>query len=264
MTTIAQIITDAYQTNNLIAINVIPTADEQAKGLRALNRIFRGLIGNELGDRLQPLNVGTNNITRGLSDISYEILRTPYLVPTNSRLVLNLSSSAVFYLPTTPQDGSRFAVQDKSANLATYPATIVGNGNTIDNATQLVIDTNSFNQEWFFREDLGDWQKVSNLALSDSFPLPEEFEELFISLLALRIDPAEGVALDDQIGYILKEVNRKFKARYRQKVSVPSEIGLLYLTGATNQYNNGYYSGMGGSTDYSEELTPSGSVEIRD
>lgn len=248
MTTIAQIITDAYQTNNLIAINVIPTADEQAKGLRALNRIFRGLLGNEMGDRLKPLNVGTNNVTRNPYETSYDLLTAPYFIPLNARLVLNLNSAGTFYLPTVPEDGSRFAVQDKSGNLSTFPATVLANGNTIENATQLVLNTDNYNQEWFYRADLGDWQKVSNLALSDTFPFPEEFEELFISLLALRIDPAEGVPLDDQIGYILKEVNRKFKSRYRQKIEQPSELGLLYLTNReydlyygnpTVRFNNG-------------------------
>ena len=48
MTTVSQIITDAYQYNNIVALAVIPNAAEQAKALRYLNRIFRSIFGNEL------------------------------------------------------------------------------------------------------------------------------------------------------------------------------------------------------------------------
>ncbi len=40
MTTVAQLITDAYQVGNLVPLDAIPSASEQAKGLRYINRIF--------------------------------------------------------------------------------------------------------------------------------------------------------------------------------------------------------------------------------
>jgi len=230
MTTVAQIITDAYQTNNLLALTATPTAEEEAKALRATNRVFRSLFGAALGEYLKPINVGDNNIIQDPYTFPVASLVAPYFIPNNARLLLNITSAITVYLPSSPQDGARFALQDKSGNLSTFPITVVANGTTIESATQVAVNTDNANIEWFYRADLGNWQKVSDLALLDDFPLPLEFEDLFISLLALRLDPSEGIALDDQIAYVMKQLTKKMNSKYRQKIEAPSELGLLYLT----------------------------------
>lgn len=227
MTTISQIITDAYQYNNLVALSAIPNAAEQAKALRYLNRIFRSIFGYELGDQLTVWNIGENGVSQFNVGELDKVLHPPYNVPPNSRLVLNLSGSTTIYLPRSPQDGGRFAVQDIRDNLSTFNLTINGNGRKIENTPTIVLSTNGTNSEWFFRVDLGNWVKITDLSLTDNFPLPSEFEEFFITMLAIRLGASESVDLNNQLAIVLKDTTRKLKSRYKQTVSVPSEPGLL-------------------------------------
>lgn len=234
MTAVSQIITDAYQYNNLVALSVIPSAAEQAKALRYLNRIFRSIFGNELGDELTVWNIGSNNVTQNDFESDYFTLSSPYHIPHNSRIVLNLNSATSIYLPKRPNDGERFAAQDLSGNLSTYPLTINGNGRLIETLTSVVLNTNLTNSEWFFRADKGNWVKLSDLALTDEFPLPTEFEEFFITMLALRLGASEDVDLNNQLTFVLKDVTRKLRSRYAQKTEIGPEFGVT----ASSVYNN--------------------------
>lgn len=227
MTTVAQIVTDAYQFNNLIALGAIPSAGEQAKGLRYLNRLFKSVFGNEIGDKLETVNIGSTGVTYDSLNVSEDVLFAPYFLPSNYRFVLNISAPITAYLPTNPEDGAQFALQDTRNNLATYPVTVNGNGRTIQSATTLVVNTNSFNGQWFYRADKGDWTRVSDLALLDVFPLPEEFEEFFITMLSIRLNSSENISSSPEISLIMKEAVKKFKARYRQTTQVSVEEGLL-------------------------------------
>jgi hypothetical protein len=239
MTTISQIITDAYQYNNIVSLYSIPSAAEEAKALRYLNRIFRSIFGNELGDQLTVWNVGKNNVTQTGYCFDEDLLTSPYNIPHNSRLVFNLQSSTTVYLPRTPQDGERLAVQDLSNNFATSPLTINGNGRLIEGATSLVLNTNSANSEWFFRSDLGNWVKITDLALADIFPLPAEFEEYFITMLAIRLGSSEDVDINNQLAIVMKDASKKIRSRYKQITEVGSELGLIKLTGTgLNRYNS--------------------------
>lgn len=236
MTTVSQIVTDAYQAENLIAVNAIPTAAEQDKGVRTLNRIFRSMLGNEIGEKLYSINLGVNNIDgRVASSVNpLYVMEGLSVYPQNyaarnTRLVLNLTAATTIYMPPLPKDGARFAVIDNSANLNIYNLTILGNGNTFDTQTTKVLNTASLQSEWFFREDTGNWQLISNLTLLDNFPLPSEFEEFFIYLLAMRLTAGQGTSLDSQGSFIIKDMMRKIRARYRQTVEVPTERGLYAL-----------------------------------
>lgn len=245
MTTVAQIVTDAYQANNLLAVNAIPTAAEQDRGVRTLNRIFSGLMGNEIGEPLQNINIGANNIDSRVAPSATNISNRDDLstYPTNYpgrnvRIVLNLQAATTIYLPPNPKAGARFAIVDKSANLATYPLTVIANGNTIGDVTSVVLNTSSTQSEWFFRADTGNWQKVSTLVLADTFPLPTEFEEFFVYLLSLRLTAAENIAFDSQSEYIIKQATRKLRARYRQGSEMPVERGLFVLP--SNMISGGF------------------------
>ena len=232
MTTVSQIITDAYQYNNIVALSVIPTAAEQAKALRYLNRIFRNVFGNEIGEKLQVYNIGSLNVSNKDNDF---YLEAPYYVPHNSRLVLSLNQPITVYLPQVPNDGERFAVQDVAQNLSNYPFTVSANGRRIETLTSLVLNSDGTNSQWFFREDLGNWVRLNDLSLSDEFPLPSEFEEFFITMLALRLGASEDVDLNNQLSFVLKDVGRKLRARYKQKIEMPSELGLVRTP--SNFYN---------------------------
>lgn len=245
MTTVSQLITDAYQYNNIVALSVIPNAAEQAKALRYLNRIFRSVFGNELGDVLNSWTLSDTGIKPSVADSHSLKYYSPFKPDLNTRVVANVTSSVTLTLPTYPTSGARFALQDASKNLATYPLTVNANGRLIEGAATVTVSTNGANLEWFFRDDIGTWVKVSDLALTDDFPLPVEFEEYFIMMLAMRLGASEDIDLNNQLVFVLKDVTKKFKARYRQTTEMGLDAGIINLTSnpyghtGTLRFNNG-------------------------
>ena len=67
--------------------------------------------------------------------------------------------------------------------------------------------------------------------LTDStpFPFPEEFDDYFITLLAIRLNPAYGQALDEQSKFIFDRAQRQLRARYTQTIQTRSELALLRM-----------------------------------
>lgn len=233
MALVSQIITDAYQYNNLVAINAIPTADEQAKGVRYFNRIFRNILGVGLGEQLRTVELGAEPLT---ASNEFEIfadvprLSAPYVLAPNSRLVLNLTTPATVFLPPSPQDGARLSVVDVAQTLNSNPLTVEGNGRKIGSSSSVVLDTAGISRDWFYRADLGYWVQLYDLTLTDVFPLPTEFEEYFITALAMRLGSSEDVELSSSLQYIFKDTLKKLRLRYRQQQQVSPEQGLLRLT----------------------------------
>lgn len=230
MTLVSEIITDAYREGNLIPVTQTPTAVEQTEALRLFNRYVKSVYGNEAGDNLQSLAVGINNVQTSRSIPVYNF-SSPNFVPLNARLICNLQSPTTVNLHPDPQDGCRLCVIDSSSNFATYPLTIVGNGLKIDGATSVTLNTNGLNKEWFYRADLGSWTTVTGLTLTDTFPFPAEFEDMFTIGLAMRINPRNGVEMDQQTLLNYRRQQSLFKARYRQDIEQMSEDGIVRLSG---------------------------------
>jgi hypothetical protein len=225
MTTIAQIITDAYQANNLIALSAIPTADEQAKGLRYTNRLFQALFGDEIGDKLSDGVLSVNGIT--YPDYAYSYPINTFNVRANTRIINSSTAAVTINMPINPQGGARVSFIDLTGALSTNPVTIDASDRLVEGAATKVLDVDGDSVDWFYRDDLASWQKISALELDDEFPLPEKFEELFISLLVLRLDPSVQVSMAEETGFLMKQMLRKLRATYRQTSEQPSEIGLL-------------------------------------
>lgn len=259
MTLVSEIIRDAYRESNLIAISADPTTDEVDEALRLLNRIVASVYGNEAGEQLIPLVIGRNNIDRPQGFPWYDQVppEADWFVPMNSRLVLNLTSAQTVYLDPNPQDGQRFGVQDKSGNLATYNFVIDPNGRTIEDTLSLTLNTNNANVTFMYRQDTGNWARVTPLETSDTFPFPPEFDDLFITSLAMRLNPRHAVEADAQSVQAYTRSLRQFTARYAQTQVVWSELGMIRLTGGqqpyvsdtrygNSQFNSGYPYGRGG------------------
>lgn len=231
MTTVYQIIVDAYRQSNLIAIGVSPTNLQETEALRYLNRIVKSVFGNEAGEQFQPVPIGRNNINKPSGYPWYN--NTPdgnWFIPKNARLMLNLDESLSLYLHPRPDDGSRFAISDASRNLATYPLTINGNGNYIEGATSITLNTNDADIEWFYRTDLANWVKSSPLTMFDTFPFPEEYDDFFILMLAFRLNPAYERTLDPQSQVVLERSKSQLRARFTQSIPTGSELGLVRLS----------------------------------
>lgn len=231
MALVHEIIKDSFREANLIPITQSPTLDEQTEALRLLNRFVRSVFGNESGDKLQSLSVGTNNVATLGSLPTYAFTGVNY-APLNSRFVANINIATTINLHPDPEDGSRVAVVDASGNLSTYNLTLNGNGRKIDGASSAVLATNSLKKEWFYRADQGNWTAITDLTLNDQFPFPLEFEDMFVIGLATRLNPRNGVAIDEQAMMNFRRLRNLFRARYSQSVQMDSDEGLIRLSGS--------------------------------
>ena len=248
MTLVSQLITDAYRQSNLLAIDTVPTTAQQTEALRYLNRIVKSVFGNEAGDPFEAFPIGRNNISRPSGYPWYD--QTPdndWFVPKNTRVILNLDAPVNLYLHPAPDDGSRFAALDVSDNLSTYNVVVSGNGMLIEDAFNITLSADGTDKEWFYRADLGNWMLYAPLTSNLEFPFPEEFDDYFITLLAIRLNPAYGVQLDPQSNLVFARAGRQLRARYTQNIQEPSELALLRMPRTAydrDSYGNryGYYN----------------------
>lgn len=230
MTLVSEIISDAYRLSNITRIGSNPTSAQETEGLRYLNRIVKAVFGYEVGEPFIPFPIGDNGITRPSEYPGWT--NTPsgdWFVPKNIRVMLNLSAPVDLYLHPEPDDGSRFAALDVIGNLSTNNVTIHGNGRLIEGATTLTLDTDSYNAEWFYRADTGNWVKYADLTTTDTFPFPTEFDDYFVITLAIRLNPAYGAGLDPQSQIIYNRAKGHLTSRYYQKIEVGSELGLVRM-----------------------------------
>jgi len=246
MTTTYQIIVDAYRQSNLIGIGVEPTQIQETEALRYLNRIVKSVFGNEAGDPLTGFPIGKNNISRPSGYPGWNsVPDNDWFVPKNTRCNLNLDQPGVnLYLHPAPDDGSRFAVADASGNLATYPVTVYGNGALIEGSASVLLSTNGLDREWVYRADKAEWVAYSPLAMFDTFPFPEEFDDFFILSLAFRLNPAYQREFDQQSLVVYNRAKSQLRARYSQNIPVRSELALIRnakVAADRDQWGNTYW-----------------------
>lgn len=228
MTLVSQIITDAYHENNLIPEISVPNANQVTKGLNRLNRILLSTVGNEAGDGLTEYNVD--------GEFSDQSLTNPWL-PDNARMMLNLTSAKSYDLDPYPQEGQRFAVVDVLGNLATYNVTLNGNGRLIEGATSLVLNTDDLYAQWLYRSDIGNWVRITTLADDDEMPFPVEFDDYFITLLAVRLNPTYGQMLPAETQQMLTRSRSQLRSRYRITKQVESDLSAMNWYSDDNLYN---------------------------
>jgi hypothetical protein len=215
MTLASSIITDAYRESNLIPMGNSPNTNQQTEALGRLNVIILSTIGNEVGDSLDDLTIG------GAYD-QQSICAS--FIPDNARLLLNLSSATTLNLDPEPFEGQRLIVIDVKNNLATYPLTLSGNGRMIEGATSIVINTNGDNRQWMYRADLGQWVKITSLIYTDALPFPQDFDDYFITMLAMRLNPRYGQSLTAETTEALKRSRSQLRARYHAWKQVQSDL----------------------------------------
>lgn len=229
MTLVSTLISNAFRESNIIPIVGSPSSLEQTEALDRLNNIYLSTIGNEVGDKLKDINIG------GQFD---ETTLTTDWVPSNARLVLNLTEITGLSLDPEPYEGQRLAVADASGNLATYNLLLYGNGRTIEGLTTLTLDTDGYVGHWLYRGDTANWIKITTLVPGDTFPLPQEFDDYFITTLAVRLNPRYGQTLTNETMEALKRSKRQIQARYRSDKSIyPEYIGVLGQRGRTFNEN---------------------------
>lgn len=252
MTTVSQIIRDAFRENNAVGVNDPVSGEEEAEALILLNRLVKSVIGTDAGDKLTTIYAGRNNIDSTFYTIINILPEYKWFAPANSRIICNNTTSIDIHLNPFPNDGERFALQDASGNFSTYPVTVHGNGNLIDSAPTSLFDEDNSKKEYFYRADLNEWMLVSELESGSTFPFPEDFEDLFVLHLSMRLNPRNGLQVNNQSVAAFQRMKSLFKSRYRQTVEQASELALLKTPGMRNKiygtfinptqrFNTGYF-----------------------
>lgn len=237
MATISEIITEAYREGNLIAVGTTETEAEQAEGLKLLNRLISSLYGYEAGELLNPWNVGRNNVEYGGT---YFEGFEDWFVPVNSRLMLNLEGSRTLRLHPAPDNGARLSVIDVSKNLEDNPLTLEGNGRLIEGFPTITLNEDGYSGEWFYRDDLATWMKLSDLTLTDPSPFPSEYDDMLSIGLAIRLAPRHGFTVSQESLSTFNRLTKTFKSQYKQIIPKASELALIRTPGI--RWTRGFYS----------------------
>lgn len=199
MTTCREVIADAFADLGLVNVS----AKDSAFGLRRLNAMLDDFAGMGIGERLKDVD---------LSD--YPTLATQ--PPINVRMIVPAGVSTIAF-PAEPQNGSRLAVLDIAKRFATDPVTLLPNGRLAEGDTSdLTLNTAGLSRTWMYREDTGNWARVTELTIGDDFPLIEECRDAFITLLAVRLSPAFGASVPDATAAASASAKAKLRARHRQ------------------------------------------------
>lgn len=228
MTVTPDIITDAYRESNVLSIVEVPTEPQADEGLKALRRIVSGVYGFEIGDPLMDWPIGN----LGLEET---IIWTPDqwgYPPPDTRFIASSNEAQTIILVPNPSDGSRIGIIDPLDRLAAAPITISGNGRAIEGAADVTIDENGTVRLWLYRADTGNWVRVSELTgdPAEEFPFPSEFDDFFITKLAMRINPRYGRSMSEESIAALNDTEQKLQARYRQDVTVWGDPAVAFLT----------------------------------
>jgi hypothetical protein len=196
--------------------------------------------------------------TFGNETPNYVFPYTDYAVthPTiNRRLIATATVAKTIYLTPYPQDGSRMGIADPFGRLAAFPVTLDANGRTIAGNATLVLNTNGLFREWFYRADLGQWVQLTQKLETDENPFPVDFDNFFITLLSLRLNPRYGRSMDDQTALIFKSDRKRFVARYLQSQPLEIDDGISWPFMSSQSYdqqrafssnsafNRGWYGG---------------------
>lgn len=252
MTTVSSIISDALRETNLTPLGVAPNADQMNEGFRLLSTIVSNVLGNEAGEQLTPMPLGQNDIVspRGYPWWSNELPGNIFL-QTNTRIMCNLNGPGMVNFHPRPHDGARMGIVDVSNNFSEFPLTIFGNGRNIEGSPSMVYDTDGEIRQWLYREDIGNWVTVIPLDMNGQMPWPPEFDDMFIIMLATRLNPRYGQIMHPASMETLKMAMTRFSARYKQSDSQqPSEDGLLYLTNYYRFYGRFANRQYGDPADY--------------
>lgn len=217
MTQVSAIITDAFRETNLIALNTSPAPAEMVEGLARLQAVVLSTLGNDVSYNMEDWTLVSATSISNPSNVALTAAQAAaYFVKPQSRLIANLGAATAINLDPMPQDGQRFSALDALNNFATRNLTINGNGRRIDGGTSKVLNTNGARFEAFYRSDLAEWVEITDLQTTDDLPFPEDYDDYFITKLAMRLDPRYGRPLPPEVAARYAEQQQQIIDRYTQ------------------------------------------------
>jgi hypothetical protein len=235
MTLVSSIITDAYRETNIVALAGGQSTAQTTEALNRLNPLILSTVGNEAGDDLKELSIG------GEFD---DTMFTTQWVPDNVRLMLNLSAARTLSLDPYPRNGQRVAIVDIGSNLGTYNLTLDPNGRLIEGASTLVLATDDLVRQWMYRSDTGNWARIATLTTADQMPFPSEFDDYFVTMLAMRLSPRYGQEMPTESLRALSRSRNLLRARFNQLTEVPPDLPPLQMDRGTSfRFNDDFSTG---------------------
>jgi hypothetical protein len=241
MTTPREIITAAYREINVLPLGGTASTAQVTEGLDRLNRFIRAVYGYEIGENMAnwpvpspqrtapvaanypqlpyPVSLNGNLLLPQGNDETSDVFHYP---PQNSRIVWAGRGAAVtIYFPEQPNDGARMGLVRGSTSDDTSILTLDGNGYSIETASTVSQPAVVTPKRWFFRADQGDWRLITDITndvsgLDGTMPFPDDFDHLWIGLLAIRIAPAYNKSVSPETQEVTREALKRIKARYRQ------------------------------------------------
>lgn len=252
MTTASSIISDAYREGNLIAVGASPSTNQQTEALARLNALVNGIFGYELGENLAdwlfPAPQRTAPVAANFPQLpgAWDLVTDPLSLgllsnaqwtpypPKNSRIVWG-QVTGTLYFPEAPDPGSRMGIVQGSgagdSGSAGQIITLNGNGRYIQDpqdslfkaSITLTAASNFTPQEWFYRDDLGQWVLRKDMVLTDQLPFPKDYDDFFVCGVMIRFAPRYGKVVAQETVAAAGAALKRLRARYRQ--SAPTVYG---------------------------------------
>jgi hypothetical protein len=236
MTQVSELVVQAFREGNFTAVGETTTPEELLEAVPRLRNLISSLLGIELGEAYRDWFVPSE--FNPAAPLRYPLTPTgtgvtstePWAYPpANVRLLVSVTAAQTIYFPASPSDGARMAYVDINS---TGDVTLHGNGRLIEGAASITTDIGgdpavSFSgRKWLYRADLGDWILLKTLDKDDESPLPEEFDDLLVTGLAVRMAPRMGVKVDEMILGRYSDMLGRLKKRYKQSERIPSSAEL--------------------------------------
>jgi hypothetical protein len=236
MSTVSEIVKEAFREGNFIAVGEDPTPEELAEAIPRLRNLVDSLFGVEIGEKYRdwyvPSDLSTSvplrspltptGISNGASAPSWQY------PPANVRLLVKTAEARSVYLPANPSDGARVQFINIASTVGVN-VTIDGNGHLVENAVSVTDTVANLNgRRWFYRADTANWVKLESIADENStLPLPEEFNDYFVCGLAIRLSTRFQVKVDDATVARFADMAKRIKNRYKQTEAMPAGHGDL-------------------------------------
>jgi len=233
-TVMSEIIVQAFREGNFVALGEDTTTEELAEAVPRLRNLINAVIGFELGELQRDWYVP--QIHDPEAPIRFPLTPTgtggeaalPYqFPPSNVRLLVKVTEVRTLYFPAHPFDGARISFLDMGSTAA---VTIDANGRLIEGEASLTEAAAVFHMRtWFYRADRGEWIVLTNLQSDDTMPTPPEFDQLWITGLAVSLAPRFQVQIQEQTTATYADMLSRLKKRYKQSERLPSAVEMRQL-----------------------------------
>lgn len=205
MTLNSTIIEAAYRESNFVGQASDLTAKEQNEGLALLQSLVDSFHGSVVGQKFKPWMIPTPNNTAPESvrfpaapghpaPINEKDIKYP---PIQSRVILRTSTAQTLYFQYAPPDGAIMQIVDAGF---TADVTLDANGafmgesgtDRTETLTPQFPTGRVPTKTYVYRGDIASWVPITTLVYTGENPYPSEFDDFWITSLAMRLSPRFG------------------------------------------------------------------------